>query len=209
MRRTRANNRQASNRSIPNQENQSQETPSRQIWGRKAGYWDHKLCESLNTLGQYPRIRTVFSGFSRLGDGLLWYALLTILPFLYGLKGLWVSLITLGSCYLCMNFYSFIKSMFVRERPFVTHKTITPYSFPLDRYSLPSGHCMSAAHCAIIISYLLPSWGLFLGAVFIGIALSRMILGLHYPSDVVLGTLLGTLTAFITLFVVSLFRNVF
>lgn len=180
---------------------------NRQTRMRKVGYWDHKLCQSLNTLGQYPHIRTVFSGFSRLGDGVLWYALLSILPFLYGLKGLWVSLITLCSCYLCMNFYSIIKSFFVRERPFVTHKSITPYSFPLDRYSLPSGHCMSAAHCAVIIGYLLPEWKIFLAAVFVGIALSRMILGLHYPSDVVLGTLLGGLTAFITLFVVSIVGN--
>jgi undecaprenyl-diphosphatase len=172
-------------------------------WVLKAGLWDQVLCEQLNALGKHKAIKDLFCGFSRLGDGVLWYSILFIMPFWYGLYGLWVSLITLCSCYLCMSFYKSVKLHFVRERPFVTHKSITPYTLPLDRYSFPSGHTMNAMHCALVLSFLLPGWYAFMVFCVSGIALSRVILGMHYPSDVILGAVLGSCTASLTIWGVS------
>jgi undecaprenyl-diphosphatase len=62
-----------------------------------------------------------------------------------------------------------------------------------DRYSFPSGHSMNAFAFAAVISVdnalLAPG----LGVVAASVAASRVILGLHYPSDVVAGALLGSL----------------
>jgi undecaprenyl-diphosphatase len=79
----------------------------------------------------------------------------------------------------------------VRERPFITHASIDPAAAPLDRYSFPSGHTLHAvsfawqasAHFPELAWVLLPLAGLIAG--------SRVVLGLHYPSDVLAGAAIG------------------
>ncbi len=88
-----------------------------------------------------------------------------------------------------------LKQLFVRERPFITHTAIDPAAAPLDRYSFPSGHTLHAvsfawqasAHFPELAWLLLPLAGL--------IAASRVVLGLHYPSDVLAGAVLGAALA--------------
>ena len=83
--------------------------------------------------------------------------------------------------------YALLKRVFVRERPFITHAGHRPRGAPLDRYSFPSGHTLHAvsftwqagAHFPELLLVLLPLAAL--------IAASRVVLGLHYPSDVLAG----------------------
>ena len=83
----------------------------------------------------------------------------------------------------------------IRERPFIRHPGITLEMPPLDRYSFPSGHTLHAvcftwqavAHFPVL------GWGLIPAATLI--ALSRVVLGLHYPTDVIAGGAIGALLA--------------
>jgi len=85
--------------------------------------------------------------------------------------------------------------VFVRERPFITHSAIHLAGAPLDRYSFPSGHTLHAvsftwqacAHFPELAWVLAPLAGLIAG--------SRVVLGLHYPSDVLAGAALGAALA--------------
>jgi undecaprenyl-diphosphatase len=87
--------------------------------------------------------------------------------------------------------YKLIKNRAVRERPYITHSVIECVSAPLDRYSFPSGHTLHAVSFTIMFANYVPDWTGPLAALALAIALSRVILGLHYPTDVAAGAVLG------------------
>ena len=93
---------------------------------------------------QNTGIRVFFKTASRLGDGVIWYALMLALPFLYGCQGLNVALIMLATSAVGLAVYKILKRTFVRERPFIRHAGISLAGAPLDRYSFPSGHTLHA-----------------------------------------------------------------
>ena len=87
--------------------------------------------------------------------------------------------------------YKFLKKVFVRERPFITHSTIDLAMAPLDRYSFPSGHTLHAVSFAWQATAHFPELGWVLVPLAALIAASRVVLGLHYPTDVLVGAALG------------------
>jgi undecaprenyl-diphosphatase len=149
------------------------------------------FCRWLNRTSRSAAVRQLFRAVSWLGDGWLWYALLLALPLIYGVPGLRASAHLAATAAVGLMLYKLIKNRAVRERPYITHCAIECASAPLDRYSFPSGHTLHAVSFTVMASSYFPAWAPALAAVTLLIALSRVILGLHYPTDVAAGAAFG------------------
>jgi undecaprenyl-diphosphatase len=152
---------------------------------------EYRLCRSLNRGVAYPLVRTFFRIASRLGDGVIWYVLMGALPLIHGMRGLQVSVVMLVTGAAGLAAYKLLKRTFVRERPFIRHTGISLAQAPLDRYSFPSGHTLHAVSFAWQACAAFPELTPVLVPLALAIAASRVVLGLHYPTDVLVGALIG------------------
>ncbi len=102
----------------------------------------------MNRAASHGGLRNVFRVASRLGDGVIWYAMLAILPLLYGRVAMKPIVTMAITGVVGVLLYKVLKRVCVRERPFITHSTISLAMPPLDRYSFPSGHTLHAVSFA-------------------------------------------------------------
>lgn len=155
-------------------------------------------CQAINRSLRFRPIQGYFRVVSKLGDGWLWYALILMLPLIHPEKGLATALLMVSTGILCTLAYKGLKRWLVRERPFISFPSINCGSPPLDRYSFPSGHTLHAVCFNTVLAEQVPELALMLLPFTISVAVSRVILGLHYPSDVVAGAAIGASLAMIS-----------
>ena len=162
-------------------------------WFARADAAEARLCRCLNRGADFLIPRCIFQLASRLGDGIVWYVLIAALPLLYGRRALAPDVAMACTGALGLLTYRMLKRACVRERPFITHSTIDVAMRPLDRYSFPSGHTLHAVAFALQASLHFPQLAWVLIPLAALIAGSRVVLGLHYPTDVLAGAVLGAL----------------
>jgi len=160
-------------------------------------------CRRLNrVVGRHGALQ-LFRVASRLGDGVLWYTLIGVLALGFGAEGRQAALECAFASIAGLLIYRWLKNVLVRERPYMTHAVIVCAGKPLDRFSFPSGHTLHAVSFTVIAASAFPVLALVLVPAAVLIALSRMVLGLHYPSDVIAGGLLGAAIARATMVLVG------
>lgn len=162
---------------------------------------EYGLCRRMNRASSLNSIRQVFRIASRLGDGVIWYAMMLALPLYYGKAGLAPALCMAATGVVGVAMYKCLKHVVVRERPFITHIGISLGAAPLDRYSFPSGHTLHAVSFSWQAIAAFPELAWVLIPLAALIAASRVVLGLHYPTDVLAGAVIGALLANVGLMV--------
>jgi undecaprenyl-diphosphatase len=148
-------------------------------------------CRRLNHTVYRAGVLKVFRIASRLGDGVLWYTLVGLLALGFGAEGRVAALQSVVAGTSGLLLYRLLKNVLVRERPYMTHAAIVCAGKPLDRFSFPSGHTLHAVSFTVIAVSAVPLLVFVLLPAAVLIALSRVVLGLHYPSDVLAGALIG------------------
>jgi undecaprenyl-diphosphatase len=132
---------------------------------------------------------------SRLGDGWMWYAVVLALPWIDHVAGTScaIRLVAVGAVNLVI--YFIVKRCIARPRPFRSCPGIRACARSPDEFSFPSGHTLHSAACAVILVSYYPALNFIVWPFTLLVAVSRVVLGLHYPSDVVVGAAVGALTA--------------
>jgi undecaprenyl-diphosphatase len=160
--------------------------------------WDTSACARLNRAIRYRALLHFFRGVSWLGDGVFWYGLMLGLLLVHGAEAALPVVHMAAAGLACTLLYRLLKQGTLRPRPYQVHAHIAAGSTPLDRFSFPSGHTLHAVGFTLIASTYFPVLALPLAALTLAVAASRMVLGLHYPSDVLAGAGIGATVALVS-----------
>jgi len=152
---------------------------------------DRRLFSVINGLPHTTTSDRYVSVISDLGEGLGWVAGGIALAILGGSKGRRAGAATavasLGATYVVQRR---VKPLFRRVRPFVNREAHVVGIRPPD-HSFPSGHTASSFAAATALAFFYPKAAPLLYTLATGVAVSRVHLGVHFPSDTAVGGAVG------------------
>ena len=152
---------------------------------------DSRLCVKVSHTGQYRFIRNIFRAVSRMGDGMFWYILMLVIAVTQGQSGLYVCLHMLTAGLTGTLVYKWLKHRTSRPRPFQVRQDVLLSGTPLDYFSFPSGHTLHAMAFGMVAVQHYPQLFPIVYPFVVLVGMSRVVLGLHYPSDVLVCAAIG------------------
>lgn len=165
---------------------------------------DHKLMRRVNRWPAPRWIRVWMICATRGGDGWLWYGMGLII-LLFGGYGRFEAVAS-GALAAGIGIALFLrlKKAAKRKRP----NTLEPHCWatllPPDQFSFPSGHTITAFAVAVSLSMFYPTLAIGLLFCALSVAASRILLGMHFLSDVLAGAAIGSALAYLAVHVVRL-----
>jgi len=163
---------------------------ARNLWGY-IDRRDHRLMRRLNRWRAPRWIRIWMLAATRMGDGWIWYGL-GLMLLAYGGPQRFSAVGAAGAAAVLGIFvFKALKRLSHRQRPCQIEPHCWSNVLPPDQFSFPSGHTMTASSIAIVVSYFYPALEGVLFFLALSIAVSRIVLGMHFLSDVLAGVVMG------------------
>jgi undecaprenyl-diphosphatase len=161
--------------------------------------WDERVSVRANRAMRYATVLPAFRAISWLGNGIFWYSLMLALLLQHGAQAAQpvLHMALVGAA--CTLVYKLLKRGTLRPRPYQTLEAVAAGTGALDSFSFPSGHTLHAVAFTVIACSYYPLLAAPLVAFTLLTAASRVVLGLHYPSDVLAGAAIGASLAGISL----------
>jgi undecaprenyl-diphosphatase len=137
---------------------------------------------------------------TRLGDGWVWYALGLIILLFGGERRYAAVASGMIAALAGILVFQKLKNVSKRPRPCQVEPHCWALISPPDRYSFPSGHSMTSFGIAVSVGHFYPELTIILLLMALSIAVSRIILGMHFLTDVIAGSAIGIGLGYATLF---------
>ena len=164
---------------------------------------DHRIMRRVNNWNPPHWVRLWMIFATRSGDGWLWYALAVLILALGGED----RFLAVSSSFLAagvgISFFLWAKRVTGRRRPCHIAAHCWSTLLPPDQFSFPSGHTITAFAIVTPLLALYPDYAFALSFCALSIAASRILLGMHFLSDVFAGAAVGTFLGIASLSLLS------
>ena len=149
---------------------------------------DLRILRAMRTAGHTPGRESIAKALGKAGNnGAIWFGIGVLLAiFDRGNREAWLVCALLGPVAIGLNYV--VKAIVKRPRPVL--EGLPPLGGAPSSLSFPSAHATSSFAVATAMTRVEP-WGALAFVLALALALGRPYLGMHYPSDVVVGALLG------------------
>ncbi|OUS04712.1 hypothetical protein A9Q81_05410 [Gammaproteobacteria bacterium 42_54_T18] len=170
---------------------------------QKLVHWDEVVTRRCYFTLQNKQLITLLQKISWLGDGPIWLVLIVGFPIIEGKQGLYVSLSMLLAALVNVFCFKPIKNRIKRQRPFVRFDDMIAKTKAGGQYSFPSSHTTHAVSFLVGLGMFEPSLVVLMSAFVLVIALSRVILGVHYLGDILIAAVLGVASGISAVLIVT------
>jgi undecaprenyl-diphosphatase len=161
--------------------------------------WDGRLFRWCNRTIRHTILDRLFGSFTHLGGA--WFSISFVLLFVlfapepWRTVG-WKSLVSLAVSHMVA---ALIKRKVDRTRPYLAIPEVITVPKPLKDPSFPSGHTTAVFSVFVPFAFASAWLSLLVIPLAVTVGVSRMYLGLHYPSDCIAGCFIGTCVAILTI----------
>lgn len=160
--------------------------------------YDVSLFTWLNNVSMHAALVKVCRYISKTADGFLY---VLVAAWLYWDRGGGDQLLQAMSLAFLVErpMYLLMKKGFKRNRPQQALQNFRSVIIPSDQFSFPSGHTSAAFMVATLLGYFLPTLMVVLYFWAATVGFSRVVLGVHFPTDTLMGVVLGVSSAIFSL----------